>query len=156
MAVRALKNGAVSVIEKPYRNDDLADAICKAIDRSQRVRQSILELADERQRLESLTPREKQLLDLLVAGVPQKRMARMLKISLRTVNRLCANVYSTMGVTSAAELAGVATGCARLNPTRPRGRRKRMCLLLPVVRRSRNGGPKHLSRWRPGLWIGNR
>ncbi len=119
MAVRALKNGAVSVIEKPYRNDDLADAICKAIDRSQRVRQSILELADERQRLESLTPREKQLLDLLVAGVPQKRMARMLKISLRTVNRLCANVYSKMGVTSAAELAGVATRLRQVesNPT---------------------------------------
>ena len=46
LAVRAMKSGAVAVIEKPYRNDDLADAIRKALDRSTRVRQSLAEQAE--------------------------------------------------------------------------------------------------------------
>jgi two-component system, LuxR family, response regulator FixJ len=47
MAVRAMKSGAVAVIEKPYRNDDLADAVRKAMDRSTRARQSLAEQAED-------------------------------------------------------------------------------------------------------------
>jgi FixJ family two-component response regulator len=107
MAVRALENGAVAIIEKPYKNDELADAIRKAIDRSVTVRQSLSESADERCRFASLTPRELQVLNLLLAGTPQKRMVPLLKVSRRTVNRLLGSVYSKMGVNSAAELAGM-------------------------------------------------
>ena len=107
MAVHALKNGAVAIIEKPYKNDELADAIRKAIDRSVTVRQSLSESADERRRFASLTSQELKVLDLLTAGTPQKRMVRLLKVSRRTVNRLIGSVYSKMGLSSAGELAGM-------------------------------------------------
>jgi FixJ family two-component response regulator len=107
MAVHAIKNGAVGIIEKPYKYDELADAIRKAIDRSLTARQSLSESTDERRRFALLTPRELKVLDLLLAGTPQKRMVRLLKVSRRTVNRLLGNVQSKMGVNSAAELAGM-------------------------------------------------
>jgi FixJ family two-component response regulator len=107
MAVHALKNGAAAIIEKPYKNDELADAIRNAIDRSVTARQSLSESADERRRFASLTPRELKVLDLLTAGTPQKRMVRLLKVSRRTVNRLIGSVYSKMGLSSAGELAGM-------------------------------------------------
>ncbi len=107
MAVHALKHGAVDVIEKPYKKDDLAVAIRNAIDRSAKLRKSLTELADDRQRFESLTPGELQVLDLIIAGTSQKRVVHLLKISRRTVNRLSGRVYSKMGVNTVAELAGV-------------------------------------------------
>jgi FixJ family two-component response regulator len=107
MAVRALENGALAIIEKPYKNDELAGAIRKAIDRSVTVRQSFSESADERRRFASLAPRELQVLNLLLAGMPQKRMVPLLKVSRRTVNRLLGSVCSKMGVNSAPELAGM-------------------------------------------------
>jgi FixJ family two-component response regulator len=107
MAVHAFKRGAVDVIEKPYKNDDLAVAIRNAIDRSAKLRKSLTELADDRKRFESLTPGELQVLDLIIAGTSQKRVVHLLKISRRTVNRLCGSVYSKMGVNTVAELAGV-------------------------------------------------
>ena len=107
MAVHAIKHGALNVIDKTYKNDDLADVIRNAIDRSAKLRKSLTELADDRQRFESLTPGELQVLDLIIAGTSQKRVVHLLKISRRTVNRLSGRVYSKMGVNTVAELAGV-------------------------------------------------
>jgi signal transduction histidine kinase len=108
LAVRAMKNGAVAVLEKPYRDNDLADAVRKSFEQSETLRRSRAELAEQRRRRQSLAPRERKMLDLVVAGVAQKRMARILRVSLRTVNRLCAAVYEKMGVSSAVELARIA------------------------------------------------
>ncbi len=110
VAVRAKKNGALTLIEKPYQQDELSDAIHKAMKRSEEVRRMREGSADQRQHLESLTAQERQMVDLVLAGVPQKRAARLLKISLRTVNRLRAAIYRKMGVGSAVELTRIVTG----------------------------------------------
>ncbi len=110
LAVRAMKNGALTLIEKPYQKDELSDAIHKAMKRSEEVRRMREGSADQRQNLESLTAQERQMVDLVLAGVPQKRAARLLKISLRTVNRLRAAIYRKMGVGSAVELTRIVTG----------------------------------------------
>jgi FixJ family two-component response regulator/two-component sensor histidine kinase len=107
MAVRAMKNGALTLIEKPYQHNELSDAVHKAMTRSEQVRRLREGLAEQRQRLESLTAQERQMVDLVLAGVPQKRATRLLKISLRTVNRLRAAVYRKMGVGSCVELARI-------------------------------------------------
>ena len=109
LAVRAMENGALTLIEKPYQQDEMSDAIHKAMKRSEEVHRMREGSADKRQHLESLTAQERQMVDLVLAGVPQKRAARLLKISLRTVNRLRAAVYRTMGVGSAVELTRIVT-----------------------------------------------
>ncbi len=110
LAVRAMKNGALTLIEKPYQQDEMSDAIHQAMKRGEEVRRMREGSADQRQHLESLTAQERQMVDLVLAGVPQKRAARLLKISLRTVNRLRAAIYRKMGVGSAVELARIVTG----------------------------------------------
>ena len=73
LAVRAMKNGALTLIEKPYQQDEMSDAIHQAMKRGEEVRRMREGSADQRQHLESLTAQERQMVDLVLAGVPQKR-----------------------------------------------------------------------------------
>jgi two-component system response regulator FixJ len=83
-AVRAMKGGAVDFIEKPYNDESLLNAIETALARAGRPDRAH-EAGEAKQRIAELTPRERQVLDALVAGHPNKVIAYDLGISVRTV-----------------------------------------------------------------------
>lgn len=104
LAVSAMKSGAVDFIEKPFDDEALLSAIHTALTQhsDDRRRQSLL--ADVRKRLKALSEREKEVLDGLVAGKPNKIIAYELGISARTVEVYRANVMTKMQANSLSEL----------------------------------------------------
>jgi len=103
-AVRIMQNGATSVLEKPFREQDLWDAIRKALDRDTEFRRHSARIEDVRQRLTALTDNERQVLDLLVAGKMNKTIAKQLGVSLRTVEQRRHDLLDKMQVDSLAAL----------------------------------------------------
>jgi FixJ family two-component response regulator len=81
MSVQAMKAGAVDFLTKPFRDQDLLDAIQKAIGRDQARRQQETEGVDVRNRFNSLTPREREVMSLVVAGLLNKQVASQLGTS---------------------------------------------------------------------------
>lgn len=108
LAVEAMKAGAVDLIEKPFSDDTLIGAIKAAIDRHAANAERDGELATIRSRMATLSPREREVLDGLVAGLPNKTIAYDLKISARTVEVHRANLMTRMGAHSLAELVRMA------------------------------------------------
>jgi len=104
MAVHAVKAGAVDFIQKPFRDQELLDKIQEALDADARIRAQRTDLVEIRGRLGSLTPRETEVLDLVVAGKPNKNIARALGISQRTVEIHRARVMEKMQVRSVSML----------------------------------------------------
>ncbi|MGD0102921.1 MAG: response regulator FixJ [Rhodopila sp.] len=104
LAVEAMKAGAVDFIEKPFNDDSLLSAIRVAIDRHGRDTRHTNEIAAIKAKLASLSPREREVLDGLVAGLPNKTIAYDLKISARTVEVHRANLMTRMGARSVADL----------------------------------------------------
>ena len=104
LAVEAMKEGAVDFIEKPFNDESLLSAIRVAIDRHARDSRHDSELSAIKARIASLSPREREVLDGLVAGLPNKTIAYDLKISARTVEVHRANLMTRMGAHSVAEL----------------------------------------------------
>ena len=107
LAVEAMKAGAVDFLEKPFSDDKLLSAIRVAIDRHAREAERE-EIATIRAKLEALSPREREVLDGLVAGLPNKTIAYDLKISARTVEVHRANLMARMGAASLADLVRMA------------------------------------------------
>jgi FixJ family two-component response regulator len=110
MAVQAMQNGAVTVLQKPCEADALTDAVRKAMAIDAEGRAAAYRRRDVSKRLAGLTLREHRVMELLVAGEPQKVIARRLEISLRTTARLCASVLDRMGVDNAMALIRRLTG----------------------------------------------
>jgi two-component system response regulator FixJ len=104
IAVQALKAGATDFLEKPFDDQQLLSAVNAAIAVSQRARDEAAALADIAARLATLTPREREVLDRLVAGQPNKTIAYDLGSSPRTVEVHRARVMEKMGARSLAEL----------------------------------------------------
>lgn len=105
-AVRAMKAGAVDFIEKPFDDQVLLAAIEAALEAS---RASGAAAADDAAaRIAALSPREREVLDLLMAGKPNKRIARDLGLSPRTVEVHRARLMERLGVGSLAEAVGLA------------------------------------------------
>lgn len=104
MAVRAMKVGAFDFIQKPFNEQQLLDRVFEAIaqDRQRRARDS--ERAAIAERLQRLTPREREVLDRIVAGQANKVIARELAISERTVELHRAHLLQKMGLRSVAQL----------------------------------------------------
>ena len=104
LAVSAMKSGAVDFIEKPFDDEALLSAIQAALTQhsDDRRRQSLV--ADVRKRLKALSEREKEVLNGLVAGKPNKIIAYELGISARTVEVYRANVMTKMQADSLSEL----------------------------------------------------
>lgn len=104
LTVRAMQNGAVTMLDKPYDDDDLWDAIREGL----RINSEQRAVADARQeilqRLESLTKSERQVMDLVVAGLPNKVIANRLDVSVRTVENRRREVFSKMNASSVADL----------------------------------------------------
>ena len=104
MAVEAVKAGAADFVQKPFRDQDLIDKIQHAIEENARVR---LELADQAQiasRIASLTPREREVMALVVEGKANKVVAHSLGLSQRTVEIHRARVMEKMHAESVAQL----------------------------------------------------
>lgn len=83
--VRAMKAGAVEFLTKPFRDHDLLDAIGQAIERDQAARRQQAEMAELHGRYESLTPREQEVMGLVVSGLLNKQVAAELGINEGTV-----------------------------------------------------------------------
>ena len=104
MAVRAVKAGAVDFIEKPFNDQLLLDAVHRAIEQDAERRGRASRLADIQARLEKLTPREREILDMVVAGKRNKVIAIDLGISQSTVEAHRAKVMEKMEAASLSDL----------------------------------------------------
>ncbi len=108
LAVEAMKAGAVDFIEKPFDDELLLSAIRLALDRYNELGHHETEVVQIQTRLQSLSPRERQVLDGLLAGYPNKTIAYDLKLSPRTVEVHRANVMMKMGADSLSGLVRMA------------------------------------------------
>lgn len=104
MAVRAVKSGALDFIEKPFNDQTLLDAVHRAFDRDGRNRGQASRLAEIRERLDRLTPREREILDQVVTGKRNKVIAIDLGISQSTVEAHRARVMEKMEAHSLSDL----------------------------------------------------
>lgn len=108
MAVRAMRAGAVDFIEKPFNDQDLLDRIQLALKRQAEERESLEERQQIDRRLGRLTPREAEVMELLVAGSANKQIAARLGLSQRTVEIHRANIMRKMEADSLADLVRMA------------------------------------------------
>jgi FixJ family two-component response regulator len=104
MSVRAMKAGATEFLTKPFRDQDLLDAIHQAVEHDRAARQHSREIADLRDRFEALTSREREVMSLVVAGWLNKQIGFELQISEITVKIHRGRVMAKMGAQSLAEL----------------------------------------------------
>jgi FixJ family two-component response regulator len=104
MSVRAMKAGAVEFLTKPFRDQDLLDAIQQALERDRKARGQRAEIEELRSRFDSLTPREREVMALVVTGLLNKQIAGELGTSETTVKIHRRQVMDKMGAGSLAEL----------------------------------------------------
>jgi len=104
MAVQAMKEGAFEFIQKPFRDQDLLDRINHALQQDAENRSNLARRAEILRRMESLTPRERQVMALVVDGAANKVIAIDLDLSERTVEIHRAKVMEKMGARSVAHL----------------------------------------------------
>jgi FixJ family two-component response regulator len=104
MSVRAMKEGAHEFLTKPVRGQDLLDAVHKAIASDRSLRQERRESNEIREKFDSLTPREKEVFELVVAGLLNKQIADQLKMSELTVKTHRAHVMEKTQAESLAHL----------------------------------------------------
>ena len=118
MAVRAVKAGALDFIEKPFSDQLLLDRVRQALEVDLEAREVRRRREDARRRLATLTAREREVLDLVVAGKANKEIASALGVSPKTVEVHRAHVMSKMCVDSLAELIRITllAGEIRENP----------------------------------------
>ena len=104
MAVHAMQEGAIDFIQKPFRDQDLIDRIHQGIVQDRRIRQSLSDRKAITERIGSLTPRERQVMQEVVDGKANKVIAFELGLSERTVEIHRSRVMSKMGAESLAQL----------------------------------------------------
>ena len=108
MSVRAMKAGAVEFLQKPFRDQDLLDAIQLGVERDRARRAEVALLAAARERRDSLTPREREVMAQVVSGRLNKQIAGDMGLSEVTVKAHRGQVMRKMGVRSLADLVRLA------------------------------------------------
>ena len=122
-AVRAMKGGAVDFLQKPFENEILIAAIEKALAQEEASRLLRAEAHDAAARLQTLTPREVQVMEMVVEGKANKVIAADLELSIKTVEFHRAHVMEKMKVDSVAELVRIVMAARDLaNDTAPNKR----------------------------------
>jgi RNA polymerase sigma factor (sigma-70 family) len=120
MTVRAMKAGAVDFLTKPFRDQDLLDAIQVGLERDRLRRQRQAATAMLRERLESLTPREREILLLVVSGLRNKQVAAEIGVTEATVKAHRSQLMRKMGANSLADLVKLA-GRIGIPQSKPNG-----------------------------------
>jgi RNA polymerase sigma factor (sigma-70 family) len=108
MTVQAMKAGAVEFLTKPFRNQELLDAIHQALERDRTTRDQRAKNEELHTRYDSLTPREREVMTLVIAGLLNKQIAGELGTSETTVKNHRHQIMEKMGADSVAELVKMA------------------------------------------------
>jgi two-component system CheB/CheR fusion protein len=112
MAVQAMKAGALDFIEKPFHHNDLRASVARALDQSRDSSKSLAWREAAASHIAALTPRQRQIMDLVLAGHPSKNIAADLGISQRTVETHRASIMKKTGAKSLPALARLALAAA--------------------------------------------
>jgi two-component system, LuxR family, response regulator FixJ len=115
MAVEAMQHGAVDFIQKPFRDQDLIDRINQALEKDRENRAGLRERDAIRHRMQQLTPREREVLELVTKGKANKVIAGDLNVSQRTVEIHRARVMEKMGASSLAHLVRMVIEAERVS-----------------------------------------
>jgi len=113
MAVAAMRNGAVDFLEKPFENRNLVERVRQALDRAAQARPAARVRGDYERRLATLTPREREVMDLMITGMTSKVIARELGGSFRTVEIHRSRVMAKMGSATLADLVRMTLEASR-------------------------------------------
>jgi two-component system response regulator FixJ len=108
LTVRAMKAGVVDVLEKPFSDEALLQRVDEALARAEQLQEKRRRDAEMSRRLESLTPRERDVFELVVEGMTSKRIAAALGINPSTVDVHRSHVMEKLGVSSSAQLVRLA------------------------------------------------
>ena len=108
MTVKAMKAGAVDFLTKPFRDQDLLDAVAMAIERDRKRREDERAVADLRAHFETLSPREREVMGLVTAGLMNKQIAAEIGLSEITVKIHRGHTMKKMGAKSLADLVRMA------------------------------------------------
>lgn len=122
VTVRALRRGAVAVLDKPFRDDELWSFVQEALARSEQEVARNLRQRELLERFTRLSPQDRQVLQLILAGCKNRTMAKRLDVSLRTIENRRRRVFDLMQADSVAELTRMVVEFEhRLPPTTPAG-----------------------------------
>jgi FixJ family two-component response regulator len=120
MSVRAMKAGAIDFLAKPFRDQDLLDAVAAAIQRDQQRREQEHVISDLRAHFESLTPREREIMTLVAGGLMTKQIAAKFELSEITVKVHRSHLMKKMGARTVAQLVRMAEALGVVPGTAPR------------------------------------
>jgi FixJ family two-component response regulator len=108
MTVRAMKAGAIDFLSKPFRDQDMLDAVATAIERDRKRRKDEKIISDLRAHFDSLTPREQEVMSLVAAGLMNKQIAAEVDLAEITVKIHRGHIMKKMGARSLADLVRMA------------------------------------------------
>lgn len=120
IVVRAFKAGAIDFIEKPYNDQLLLDSVQDALGRSSRVQVSSRQRDEVQARIDSLTPRERDVFVPLVQGYTNREIAEQLQVSVKTVDLYRSRVMKRMQAEHLPDLVGMAIACGVVDPLKLR------------------------------------
>lgn len=109
--VRAVRGGALDFLEKPVQSEEILDRVAQALELDRQRRERAAAVRDIRERHQRLSPREREVMALVVAGLSSKQIARDLGLSPRTVEQHRAHIMYKMAAANITELVSMAAHC---------------------------------------------